>query len=100
MPRMKNRINPIKKMKNIDLSTSYTTRKKRVNEKEGKDYFFVSLKKFRELKNATGVVTRLNQQQAELLLLTPQSNESPESLLKNENQQLKNHNLFLIDTYQ
>ena len=45
--------------------------------------------KFRELKNATGVVTRLNQQQAELLLLTPQSNESPESLLKNENQQLK-----------
>ena len=42
--------------------------------------------KFRELKNGTGVVTRLNQQQAELLLLRPQSTES---LLKNENQQLK-----------
>ena len=46
--------------------------------------------KFRELKNDTGIVTRLNQQQAELLLLRPQSNGSAERLLKNENQQLKN----------
>ena len=45
--------------------------------------------KFRELKNDTGVVTHLNQQQAEFLL-RPQSNGSTESLLKNENQQLKN----------
>ena len=45
--------------------------------------------KFIELKNDTGVVTHLNQQQAELLL-RPQSNGSTEGLLKNENQQLKN----------
>ena len=31
-------------LKNIDLSISYTTRQKRINEKEGRDYFFVSLK--------------------------------------------------------
>ena len=42
----------IKKMKNIDLSISYTTRQKRVNEKEGRDYFFVSLKKFNEFKKS------------------------------------------------
>ena len=41
----------IKKMKNINLSISYTTRQKRVNEKEGRDYYFVSLKKFKEFKN-------------------------------------------------
>ena len=40
----------IKKIKNINLSISCTTRQKRVNEKEGKDYFFISLKKFNELK--------------------------------------------------
>ncbi len=41
----------IKKMKNINLSISYTSRSKRLNEINGKDYFFVSKKKFEELKN-------------------------------------------------
>ena len=36
----------LKKMKNISLSISYTSRNKRLNEKEGKDYFFVSQSKF------------------------------------------------------
>ena len=40
----------IKKMKNIDLSISYTSRKKRLNEINGKDYFFISKKKFDNLK--------------------------------------------------
>ena len=41
----------IKKMKNIKLSISYTSRNKRLNEIHGKDYFFISNKKFNELKN-------------------------------------------------
>ena len=41
----------IKKMKNINLSISYTSRSKRVNEIEGKDYFFVTKNKFQMLKN-------------------------------------------------
>ena len=41
----------IKKMKNINLSVSYTSRNKRLNEINGKDYFFVSKKKFELLKN-------------------------------------------------
>ncbi len=41
----------LKKMNNITLSISYTSRKKRSNEKEGKDYFFVSSEKFKNLKN-------------------------------------------------
>ena len=40
----------IKKMKNINLSISYTSRSKRLNEVEGKDYFFVTKKKFLSLK--------------------------------------------------
>ena len=40
----------IKKMNNVDLSVSYTTRNKRNNEIEGKDYFFTSKEKFIELK--------------------------------------------------
>ena len=40
----------IKKMKNISLSISYTSRNKRLNEIEGKDYFFVTKKKFEALK--------------------------------------------------
>ena len=36
----------------LKFSISYTTRKKRVNEVEGKDYFFVSEAKFEELKAA------------------------------------------------
>jgi guanylate kinase len=40
----------LKKMDNLDLSISYTTRPIRINEIEGKDYFFVNKKKFQELK--------------------------------------------------
>ena len=39
-----------KKMKNINLSISYTSRSKRLNEIDGKDYFFVTKNKFLTLK--------------------------------------------------
>ena len=41
----------LKKMKKLSLSISYTSRSKRLNENNGKDYFFVSEKKFKDLKN-------------------------------------------------
>ena len=41
----------LKKMNNIFLSISYTSRTKRLNEQNGKDYFFVTKEKFMELKN-------------------------------------------------
>ncbi len=41
----------LKKMKNISLSISYTSRNKRLNEINGKDYYFVTEKKFKDLKN-------------------------------------------------
>ena len=41
----------LKKMHNINLSVSYTSRNKRLNEINGKDYFFVSKEKFNQLKN-------------------------------------------------
>tara|TARA_B100000989_G_C19427284_1_gene421370 strand:- start:215 stop:844 length:630 start_codon:yes stop_codon:yes gene_type:complete len=40
----------IKKKKNINLSISYTSRNKRLNENEGKDYFFITRNKFNFLK--------------------------------------------------
>ena len=40
----------IKKIKGIDLSISYTSRNKRLNEINGKDYFFVSKKNLKLLK--------------------------------------------------
>jgi len=40
----------IKKMKNTSLSVSYTSRNQRLNEVNGKDYFFVNKSKFIELK--------------------------------------------------
>tara|TARA_B100000963_G_C22624231_1_gene671513 strand:- start:1130 stop:1759 length:630 start_codon:yes stop_codon:yes gene_type:complete len=40
----------IKKIKNIKLSVSYTSRSRRLNENEGKDYFFVTKQKFDKLK--------------------------------------------------
>ena len=40
----------IKKMKNINLSISYTSRNKRLNEVNGKDYYFIDKKKFQLLK--------------------------------------------------
>ena len=42
----------IKKMKHLDLSISYTSRIKTLNEINGKDYFFVSKNKFEKLKNS------------------------------------------------
>ena len=41
----------IKKIKGIELSISYTSRNKRLNEINGKDYYFVSKNKFASLKN-------------------------------------------------
>ena len=41
----------LKKMDNIKLSVSYTSRNKRLNEINGKDYYFVTEKKFYNLKN-------------------------------------------------
>ncbi len=40
----------LKKLKNINLSISYTSRNKRLNEIDGKDYFFISKQKFLSLK--------------------------------------------------
>tara|TARA_B100001057_G_scaffold409012_1_gene423459 strand:- start:578 stop:1207 length:630 start_codon:yes stop_codon:yes gene_type:complete len=39
----------LKKMKNISLSISYTSRNKRLNEIQGKDYYFVTKNKFNQL---------------------------------------------------
>ena len=39
----------LKKVKNIILSISYTSRSKRLNEADGKDYYFVSKEKFSKL---------------------------------------------------
>jgi guanylate kinase len=41
----------LKKMRNINLSISYTSRNQRLNEISGKDYFFVTKEKFNKLKN-------------------------------------------------
>ena len=40
----------MKKMKNISLSVSYTSRNQRLNETNGKDYYFIDKKKFKILK--------------------------------------------------
>ena len=39
----------LKIMKNIDLSISYTTRQKRINEKDGKDYLFLTHDQFQAM---------------------------------------------------
>ena len=41
----------LKRMRNINLSISYTSRNKRLNEINGKDYFFITKEKFNYLKN-------------------------------------------------
>ena len=41
----------LKKIKNVDLSVSYTTRGRRVNEIDGEDYYFVSNENFKKLKD-------------------------------------------------
>ena len=40
----------LKTSKDINISISYTTRQKRINEKNGKDYYFVTNKEFINLK--------------------------------------------------
>ena len=40
----------LKKIKNVELSISYTTRQKRINEIDGKDYYFVNEDRFFSLK--------------------------------------------------
>ena len=40
----------LKKMRNINLSISYTSRSQRLNDINGKDYFFVTKEKFNQLK--------------------------------------------------
>ena len=40
----------LKKLKNVNLSVSYTTRNKRNNEVEGRDYFFINKEHFIKLK--------------------------------------------------
>ena len=42
-------VNKISSLKNFEISISYTTRKPRPNEKDGKHYFFIDKKKFEEL---------------------------------------------------
>ena len=39
----------LKKIKNVELSISYTTRHKRINEIHGKDYYFINKEKFNTL---------------------------------------------------
>ena len=39
----------LKKIKDLKMSISYTTRTKRKSEVDGKDYFFISEKKFKQL---------------------------------------------------
>lgn len=78
----------LKKMKNIDLSISYTTRKKRIIEKNKKDYFFVTMKKFKNLKNKNYFI--------ETAKIFNNYYGSPHSNI-NKSFKLNNHILFDID---
>ena len=49
-----------KKMKNLRLSISYTSRTKRLNEINGKDYYFVTKNKFIELKKKNFFIETAN----------------------------------------
>ena len=42
-------VKKISKLNNFVISVSHTTRKPRINEKNGKDYYFVNKKKFKSL---------------------------------------------------
>ena len=50
----------LKKIKNIILSISYTSRSKRLNEVDGKDYYFVSKEKFSKLKKKNYFIESCN----------------------------------------
>ena len=78
----------IKKMKHLDLSISYTSRNKRLNEINGKDYFFVSKNKFEKLKNSNFFIETAKN--FNNLYGSPYKN------IKNS-QKRKNHILFDID---
>ena len=76
----------IKKMKNINLSISYTSRSKRLNEVEGKDYYFVSKKKFANLKEKNFFIETANN-----------FNNLYGSPYKNINKSIKNNQHILFD---
>ena len=50
----------LKKVKNMILSISYTSRSKRLNEVDGKDYYFVSKEKFLKLKKSNYFIESCN----------------------------------------
>ena len=50
----------LKKVKNIILSISYTSRSKRLNEVDGKDYYFVSKEKFSKLQKSNYFIESCN----------------------------------------
>ena len=50
----------LKKMKNINLSISYTSRSKRLSEIDGRDYYFVSKEKFNKLKKKNYFIETAN----------------------------------------
>ena len=76
----------IKKMKNINLSISYTSRSKRLNEINGKDYYFVSKKKFEYLKEKNFFIETAKN-----------FNNFYGSTYKNINQSIKNNQHILFD---
>ncbi len=76
----------IKTMKNVNLSISYTSRSKRLNEVNGKDYFFVTKKKFKTLKEKNFFIeTAIN------------FNNLYGSPYKNINKSIKNNQHILFD---
>ena len=50
----------LKKLKNVILSISYTSRSKRINEINGKDYYFVSKEKFAKLDKSNYFIESCN----------------------------------------
>ena len=78
----------IKKIKNIEISISYTTRPKRKNEQNKKDYFFCDYKKFKNLEK--------NNYFIETAKVFDYLYGSPENNIKNAFKR-KNHILFDID---
>ena len=50
----------LKKINNVELSISYTTRHKRINEINGKDYYFIDMKKFFYLKKKNYFIESAN----------------------------------------
>ncbi len=76
----------LKKMKNITLSISYTSRNKRLNEINGRDYFFVSEKNFLKLKDRSFFIETAKN-----------FNNYYGSPFKNITQAKKNNNYLLFD---